>query len=114
MENLPLEIEEIINQYKYEMEHLDKFRKTLNIIKNIEVNDYYATGEMTETFKKVSHYPDCVEDWGWLLQHYREIRINGKIITYCDDRPQNQFVKNPKKYRLEYYENQWNNIGRLE
>ena len=40
MENLPIEIEEIIYEYKYQLEHTDKLSKSLDIIKSMKYEIY--------------------------------------------------------------------------
>ena len=103
MENLPVEIEEIINIYKYQMEHIEKFSKSLDIIKNMKIKDYYGTAEIEDRdFERLADYTETDMPWG--LQHYREIRKNGKDIIYVDSRHQNLFIEEPEKYKLSIYE----------
>jgi hypothetical protein len=78
MNFLPEELENIINDYKYQMEHIEKFQSTLDIIDNItyiesEGNSWrsYGTttvhcyGESTEVLMYLGNtiYESCHELW---------------------------------------------------
>ena len=72
MNNLPLDIENIVNDYKYQLEHKDKFRRCLDYIDSF----IHTTG--------TPYYsPDGV--WIQLRDEGGEFITNFEICSYCND-----------------------------
>ncbi len=91
MNNLPLDIKNIVNNYKYQLEHITKFKSTLEIIKKIipdcyfmwaygigiEWNNYDKENDIiTKRYKQIHLCNRCY--------NIREHPYKGGTPDYCD------------------------------